>query len=156
MASSKPEIQYVRFCTDGSAARQPVWEPAPKKKKKNLPKPAVRKKIDLYLDPLAMVGLLLAVVMVFLMTVGAMQLYRAQVREQALQRYIQSLEEEKDALEEKYRDSYDLEQVRLIAESMGMVPRSQVPVIVIAEPEPEEQPMSFWEHIELFLVDLLA
>lgn len=156
MASSKPEIQYVRFCTDGSAARQPVWELAPKKKKKNLPKPAVRKKIDLYLDPLAMVGLLLAVVMVFLMTVGAMQLYRAQVREQALQRYIQSLEEEKDALEEKYRDSYDLEQVRQIAESMGMVPRSQVPVIVIAEPEPEEQPMSFWEHIELFLVDLLA
>ena len=156
MASGKPEIQYVRFCTDGSAARQPTWEPAPKKKKKNLPKPVARKKIDLYLDPLAMVGLLLAVVMVILMTVGAMQLYRAQVREQALQRYIQSLEEEKDALEEKYRDSYDLEQVRQIAESMGMVPRSQVPVLVIPEPEPEEQPMSFWEHIELFLVDLLA
>lgn len=158
MAVWKPEIQYVRFYTDGSAARQPELneQEAPRKAEKKAKKAAPRKKITIFVDPLAVTGLVLAFVMAVMMIVGAVQLYHLQSQEQMLQSKISQLEEKKIALKATYDDSYDLEQVAQAAELMGLIPRSQAQVVMIAVPEPQEVKVSMWDHVLLFLADLMA
>ena len=70
----KPDVQYVRFVTDGSAARVAEWLPV--KAKTRLPKIKKRKAkaSAIYLDPLAFVGILLSCVMLVLMVVMAILL----------------------------------------------------------------------------------
>ena len=71
----KEEIRYIQFYTDGSAAKKiaPRWPAATPKKK-----PAQKKKQILYVDPLALGGVIVAAVMLVLMIIGVCKLNAVQ------------------------------------------------------------------------------
>ena len=67
------------------------------------------------------------------------------------------LEAENTYLQRQYSSSYDLNEIRLAAESMGLVPIEQVEHITVAVPEiVEEEPISWWEGILLEIKALFA
>ena len=85
----KPEIQYIgQFYTYGSEAKQPELKPIPGKSAPAA-KPVQQKKIKVYVDPVALAGIVVAVAMVIMMAVStvqyvhAVEAYEAMVRARA-------------------------------------------------------------------------
>lgn len=151
------EVQYVSFYTAGSAAMkiEPVSEP---KKKANLPKQRRAKKIRIFVDPMALIGGCVAVVMLVMMLSGLGQLYAARQQEAQLQDYITRLAEQNIMLDAQFQAGYDANEIYDVAIGMGMIPadqaeRVQVSVQIPAEVEEEH---SAWENIYTFLVGLFA
>lgn len=152
----KPDIQYIRFYTDGSTARQP--EPRVPKRKP-LPRPRVQKRTVtlVHIDPLAVLGIVIAAVMLVLMAVGAFRLEKARERQSGMALYVDSLEEQNERLEEKYRAGYDLDTVEDAALALGMVPAEQIRQVSIQVAQPEEpQTLDFWQQIGEFFRNLFA
>lgn len=156
----KSDIQYVRYTFDGNAARQLELEPA--RKHKSLPKPRVhkRKRITLRIDPLAIGGIVVAVVMATLMMLGLYELRAAQQQQMQMQRYIWELKEEKKELQEVYSTGYDLDEVRNTAMALGLVPIEELEQrtiqVVLPVPEPVEEEPTIWETVTAFFEELFA
>ncbi len=152
----KPEIEYVRYYTAGSAAkvleRRPV-SPKPKVNRKHAPV----KKIVIPFDSIAVIGTAVAVVMFVCMLVGFYQLTKVNSQIVKTENAISTMKAENTRLQEKYKQSYNLEAVKTAAVSMGLVPRDQVKHITIHLPEPveEEQP-SWWESFVESFKELFA
>lgn len=150
-----PEIRYIQFYADGNAARQIEL---PLQPRKQLPKPRHRKqkKIVLHVDLIAMAGLVVAAVMLILMMTGLAELNAVNKEVARMESYVAQLENEKIQLENTYRESYDLESVRLEALEKGFIPAEQAKVVSIPVTHAmlEEQPAehSFWT----FLTGLFA
>ena len=151
------EVQYVSFYTAGSAAMkiEPVSEP---KKKANLPKQRRAKKIRIFVDPMALIGGCVAMVMLVMMLVGLGQLQAARQQEAQLQAYVERLEAENTKLDAKFQAGYDAQEIYDVAIGMGMIPaeqanRVQVSVNIPAEVEEEH---SAWENFYTFLLGLFA
>ena len=127
----RSDIQYVQFYTDGSAARQ--FEPKPQQPKKKLqqPRPRRRKKIVLYVDFIAVAGMLVASVMLLLMLTGMSGLTRINEEVSHLEAYVAELESENLELHKTYREGYDLEQIREQALEMGMIPAARATHVTI-------------------------
>lgn len=150
-----PEIRYIQFYADGSAARQ--FE-LPLQPQKQFPKPQHRKqkKIVLHVDLIAMAGLAVAAVMLILMMTGLAELNAVNEEVARMESYVAQLENEKIQLENTYRESYDLESIRLEALEKGFIPAEQAKVVSVPVTHAmlEEQPAehSFWT----FLTGLFA
>ena len=150
-----PEIRYIQFYADGSAARQ--FE-LPLQPQKQFPKPRHRKqkKIVLHVDLIAMAGLVVAAVMLILMMTGLAELNAVNEEVARMESYVAQLENEKIQLENTYRESYDLEDIRLEAVEKGFIPAEQAKVVSVPVTHAmlEEQPAehSFWT----FLTGLFA
>lgn len=150
-----PEIRYIQFYADGNAARQIEL---PLQPRKQLPKPRRRKqkKIVLHVDLIAMAGLVVAAVMLILMMTGLAELNAVNKEVARMESYVAQLENEKIQLENTYRESYDLESVRLEALEKGFIPAEQAKVVSVPVTHAmlEEQPAehSFWT----FLTGLFA
>ena len=150
-----PEIRYIQFYADGNAARQIEL---PLQPRKQLPKPRHRKqkKIVLHVDLIAMAGLVVAAVMLILMMTGLAELNAVNEEVARMESYVAQLENEKIQLENTYRESYDLESVRLEALEKGFIPAEQAKVVSVPVTHAmlEEQPAehSFWT----FLTGLFA
>ena len=72
----KPEIQYIgQFYVYGSEARQ-LEHKKQRKPKTKLPMARVRKVEKISVDPVALGGIVVAVALLVVMAVGALQLYR--------------------------------------------------------------------------------
>ena len=154
MARSR-DIQYVQYYTGGSAARQVSYPE--KKKPQPQPKAQSRKLPVLALDPVAILGTVVALVMLACMVVGFVQVCNANTQVELLQAQVAQLEAENTYLQRQYSGSYDLNEIRLAAESMGLVPIEQVEHITVAVPEiVEEEPVSWWEGILLEIKALFA
>lgn len=153
----RPDVQYIRFYTDGSAARQIEQKPEGKKKQARAAYPRRQSKIVIHLDPLPLAGILISAVMMVLMVVGLVQLCDAQAQAQRMDSYVQKLTQENERLTEEYKSGYDLSAVGEMALALGMVPAEQIDRIPIAVtiPEPEPEP-SAWEQFVDFLSALLA
>ncbi len=149
------DVQYIRFYTDGSAARK-VAPVAPLKTIK-LPKTKKHKKITLHIDPIAIGGIVMAAVMLILMLVGVAQLTNTRQELVSMQSYVQTLQEEKISLEATYEQGYDLEAVEQTALALGLVPKEEVKHVSIRVPQPkiEEEPGA-WEQFYTFLTGLFA
>lgn len=150
------EIRYVSSYMIGSAACQ--LEPVQQKKKTvRLPKAPKQKKLLICVDPLTILGFVVAFAMIIAMTVGVVQLKAARNEAAALKSYVASLEAEKAELSQTYREGYDLEEIRRYAEAMGYIPMSQAQTIYIhvEEPQVPEEPGA-WEEFCLFLAGLFA
>lgn len=109
--------RYVRFYTFGSTAAKLEQERGaslPKYKK-----PAKRRPIPF--DPVAFAGSAVAVLLAVLMVVGFWQVAHTTAQVHSLQTRIVGLELEQQMLEECYESSYDLNEVRVAALSMGMI-----------------------------------
>ena len=153
--AQRTDIQYIRFYTDGSAARKaaPVSYVEPRKK----PKTKKQKATVIYIDPLAVVGIAAAAVLLIMMVVGLVGFYNAQHQMQVMESYVQDLTQQNQQLQEEYKAGYDLEEIRKIAEALGMVPKEDVESIIINIPAPEPQPEpTFWEKVGTFLSGLFA
>ncbi len=155
--AKKPEIQYVgQFYVYGSEA-QAV---APKKRPHfQLPKPRLElEKIEkIYVDPVALIGLAVAVVMLVCMVVGAVQVKNSWQEYQQMSHYLSELQRENARLEHSYHISYDMAEVEAKALAMGMVPMEQIPTmsvrVTVPAPEVEE---TAWDEFVWFVKGLFA
>lgn len=148
------DVQYLGGYMYGSAAPK-IDMPKPRKTaRRRAPKQA--KKIVLRIDPLAILGTVVAIVMLVLLAVGYFKLMDARQELAAMDAYVQTLRQENVALQEEYDAGYDLENVEQTALALGMVPVEQVQHITIHVQEPVPAQPSKWEQIRLFLVGLFA
>lgn len=151
----RPDVQYVRYYTDGSAARQP--EPKAPRKRQQLPKVKQQPKQTLYIQPMAIAGVLLSVVMLVMMIAGSVELYHAQQEKKAMQGYVLYLSKENMIDRAEYEEDLDLETIEKSALALGMIPVAEAKQIKISVPVTEvvEEP-GFWEKTILFLEGLFA
>lgn len=148
------DVQYLCGYTDGTAARK-IEMPKPRKAaRKNTAKRS--KRIVLQIDPLAIMGTLVAGVMLVLLTVGVFKLMDARQEMVQMDAYVQSLRQENEALQKEYDAGYDLENVKQTAQALGMVPMEQVKQVTIHVEAPQQVQPSRWEQIRLFLAGLFA
>ncbi len=154
---AKKENRYIQFYTPGSAAvkvaiqHEDTWSP--------LPEPKPQKKITISVDPVAVLGFVVAVCMLILMAVGVTQLNQTRREVATLERYVAQLTAENYALEATYRDGYKLERVRQQALDMGMIPVEEVPVssIYVTLPTVEiVEEETLWSQITTFMTSLFA
>lgn len=142
------DVQYIRFYSYGSAAEK-VELPAKEKKKITRPMPSleqVGRKI-LKMDALALTGIVVAAVMLVCMLIGLVQVNAATTRLQQAQILVSQLEAEHDRLKTEYEHGYDLAEIRVSAEAMGMVPVEQVRHVKVKLPEPvAEEEITWWEQ----------
>ena len=139
------DIQYIRFYTDGSAARQ-IEVDQPRRKSK-LPKVHKQKKKVVYVDPLSLAGIV----------VSAIMLLVAHGQQETMEQYIQQLQEQNVSLSATYEASYDLETVERAALAMGMIPAEQAQTITIALPLPEiVEEVTLWNRVTAFFEGIFA
>ena len=144
----QPEIRYINAYVSGTAAPQPEKRPQ-KRTLAQLPKVKKQLRYVIPVDLVALGGILSAVVLVIMLTVGLVQMNQAKNEAQAYQAYAVSLQEENAQLQDTYKSGYDLEEIRQIATAMGMVPVEQVPHLQMQVVTPQEEPEptaleSFW------------
>ena len=154
--AKKYNIQYVNFYTDGSAARKIA--PVLHSENVVMPKQKKQKRKVIYLDPVAVLGMAVAVCMLLMMIVGLAQLTQARGKAVAMEQYVIQLDIENDQLDQMYHDGYDIAEVERTALALGMVPGSQVKQtsIVIPVEEPVVEAVSLWDQIGTFLSSLFA
>ena len=155
--AKKPEIQYVgQFYVYGSEAQKV----APKKRPQfQLPKPKLElQKIEkIYVDPVALVGLAVAVVMLVCMVIGACQIHDSWQEYERMSHYLSTLQQENARLEHNYHIQYDMEEVEAKALAMGLVPLEKIPTmsvrVTVPAPEAEE---TAWDELVWFVEGLFA
>lgn len=149
----RPDVRYIQY-NAGSAA--PKLQPLPKRREAPLPKKRPRVSYTILVDPLALTGIVLAVVMLVLMLVGWSHLSAARQELAQTRQQVEQLRQQTAAAEAEYRQKVDLELVEAAALGMGMVPMEQVQHIQVAiAPYAEPEPTA-WEKITAFLVSFFA
>ena len=150
-----PSVEYVRFRTDGNAARK--VEVAAPIKTMRLPRAKKQKGQPRKIDLLSTTAIVMTVVMMALMVVGLCQLDAARQETAAMQAKVEQLQAKNDELVTYYNDHLDLDQIERTAMAMGMIPMEQATRITIEVPQSvlEEQPGA-WERFTMFLTGLFA
>lgn len=129
--ASESDVQYIRYYTVGSAARE--LAPQVPQRTKAAPRPRKQKKIVLYIDPVAIVGVVTAVVMMIVMILGMVHLNQVQSQAAAMDSYVEQLTAENALMTEQYASGYDLADVEQTAVALGMVPADQVSRVQLGE-----------------------
>ena len=156
--NQKPKIQYVgQFYVHGSEARQLQPQEEKRQAKTRLPLARIQKIEKVYVDPVALLGIAVAVVMLVTMVLGAVQLKRDWDQYERVSAYVSELKRENASLNHAYRLSYDLEDIKSKALAMGMVPKSELQTMAVTVSVPKAQPeMTRMEEIRFFLEGLFA
>ena len=150
-----PDIQYIRFYTDGSAAKKVA--PIAPLQTIRLPKLKIHKKIVLHIDPVAICGIIMAAVMLVLMTVGALQLQSTRKELETMSSYVDVLQQENETLQTTLSGGYNIAEIERTALALGLVPKEQVKHVAIQVPAMEqEQAPNSWEQFYTFLTGLFA
>ena len=157
--AQKLRIEYVQFYTDGSAAKKVDVKPVEQKEFDPIvfapPVPYKRKKV--FIDPVAILGMLVAICMFFTITVGIIELRNAQIERYQMEQYVLHLSEIHTQRQEAFRAAYDMEEVDRTARALGMVPASEVShkTIDMTLPVVEAEP-TLLESAGTFLAGLFA
>ena len=156
--AAKPEIQYVgQFYIYGSEARK--LEPKRQERKKTtvLEQSKTEQTRVISVDPVALVGLLVAAAMLVCLAVCATQIGDTWQEYEAVSNYMTQLMMENSSLKHEYVNSFDLAEVEATALALGMIPATEANTIILpvhiptAEPEP-----TFWEDLVWFAQGLFA
>ena len=149
------EIQYVNAYVSGSVAYTMAMPE--QRKTAKLPKPRRKNLLVIHVDPAAVCGILVAVLLLTLMGVGCLRLQEAKRETVALQNYVATLQAENQTLKDTYANSFDLQEAEDIAKTMGMIPVEQVPTIMLEVNVPQtlEEPTA-WQAFCTFLAGLFA
>ncbi|MBQ3191986.1 MAG: hypothetical protein IJB59_00235 [Oscillospiraceae bacterium] len=153
----KPKIQYVgQFYVHGSEARK--LELLEKKQAKTrLPMERLQKIEKIYVDPVAILGIVVAIVMLAVMVVGVMQIQEDWAEYEQMSSYVSSLKKTHADKAQEYRDSYDLEDIRTKAHALGLIPKEEAKTMTIVVTMPEPEPtVSRIDEIKWFLEGLFA
>ena len=156
--SQKPKIQYVgQFYIHGSEARQLELQEKRKQARSKLPLERLRKLEVIYLDPVAIFGIVTALVMMTVMILGVLQIRDDWEEYNTMANYVSRLNSENAEMMADYRSQYDLADIRVKAEALGMVPKTdlQVRTVYVTLPVPEPE-MTWLEEIQWFLSGLFA
>ena len=151
------DVRYVNFYTAGSGALKVA--PVIPLESLELPRRAKKKakKLVLYVDPVAVAGIVMATVMTILLVVGFVQLSNARQEEIAMAAYVDSLQQQNQELVAEFEAGYDLNQVEEVAVALGMVPQEQLQKITVKTAESAETPeLSRWNNFWTSFVDLFA
>lgn len=149
------DVQYIQFYTHGNAA--PRVAPAAPIETMQLPRTKKRKVQRIYVDPVATLGIVVAVCMLIMMAVGVSRLQKEQLETDALERYVELLQQENEKLEAKYIAERDLQDVEKTALALGMIPKEQAQQVSIQVELPKiPQQESLWNRIGTFLTGLFA
>ena len=156
--NQKPKIQYVgQFYIHGSEARQLQLQEQKRQAKTKLPLARIQKIEKIYVDPVALAGILVSVVMLVTMVLGAIQLKRDWDQYEQVSSYVSELKRENARKNHAYRLSYDLADIESKALAMGLVPRSELQTMTVNVTVPEKEPeLTRMEEIRFFLEGLFA
>ena len=147
--------RYVRYYTFGSTAAK--LEKA--ERKAALPEyKTTQKRKPINFDPVSVLGNTVAVLLAVLMLVGIVQVAGTAAQVRDMQTKVTALELEQEMLLEKYESGYDLEEVRIAAESMGMIPAEEAVRVSVQVPEVpmEVQTLSWWDSFVMGLRQFFA
>ena len=156
--NQKPKIQYVgQFYIHGSEARQLELQEKKKQAKGRLPLERLRKAEAIYLDPVAILGIVAALVLLAAMTLGSLQILEDWQEYRTMSSYVTWLNSEHAIKTAEYRTKYDLEDIRMKAQALGMVPREELEIshVYVTVPQPELE-MTWWEEVQWFFEGLFA
>ena len=155
MTQRRP-IEYVQFYTVGTAAKK-VEVAKPKLAEPVFLPPIVHKRKKVYVDPVPVLGMLVAVCMLFTMLIGVNHLRQVRQDTEAMEQYVLHLQQVNDEKQELYHNSYSLEEIEKTAIALGMVPADQVlhQIIDVTEPPTQEEP-SLFDSVGTFLSGLFA
>ena len=151
------DVRYVQFYTQGSAAKRIAPAAIPLISK--LPKPKKRKIQRIYVDPVATLGIVVAVSMLIMMVVGISQLRVEQQKTAQMMSYVERLQQENDSLQAEYLAECNMEEVEKTALALGMIPREDAlytPIEVELPQLESAQQASIWQRIGTFLTGLFA
>lgn len=152
----KPKIQYIgQFYVHGSEARALELQEQKKKTKTKLPMAGLEKIEKIYIDPVAVAGIAVAVLLLITMVIGALQLRNDWQAYEKMESYVSYLKSENARLTHEYRSSYDLEEIEMKALALGLVPKSQLEAkqvrVTMPVPEPEltleDEILRFWHGL---------
>ena len=154
----KPEIQYIgQFYVHGSEAKAVEIKQEEKKSEYKLPLHRFQKVEKIHVDPLAICSIALAAVLLVCMVVGTLQIQSAWQDLEAANRYFYNQEAIHRQRVSEYHASYNLEEIRAAAQTMGMIPVAEAKTmeITVTVPEPQAEP-TLWDDIVWFLEGLFA
>ena len=156
--NQKPKIQYVgQFYVHGSEARQLQLQEQKRQAKTKLPLARIQRIEKIYVDPVALAGIAVAVVMLVTMVLGAIQIKRDWDQYERVSAYVSELKRENARISHVYRSSYDLEDIKSKALAMGLVPKSELQTLSVTVTVPESEPeLTRLQEIEYFLEGLFA
>lgn len=154
----KPDIEYIeKYYSYGSEAKVVELKPVYRKPKTQLPKPKKEPITTVSVDPVALCGLVVAVVMLLVMISGIIQFNLACQEHAALRSQLTALQDENVRLNHDYHTGYDLEDVKAQALAIGMVPVEQVKTIHVDVVVPvREADPTFWDDLVWFITGLFA
>lgn len=154
----KPDIQYIRFYTDGSAAKQ-VQEKDRRQKKYALSKAPrhENKPRVIRIDPLAVGGILISAVMLVLMIAGTVELFSVRNQADQMEQYVAQLYARNIELRSDYESGYDIDEIQRSANALGLVPIADktVTVCVPVQNVRISQP-DVWQRLSQFFQGLFA
>ena len=154
----KPDIEYIqKYYSYGTEAKVIEFKPLQNTEKPAVPRPKKQKKTTVYIDPIALCGLIVAVVMLVVMAVGVVQFSAVCAQHQQMLQYLTQLKDENVRLNHEYHTGYDLEEVRATALALGMIPVEEAQTISVQVSVPQREPeMTAWDEFIWFLSGLFA
>lgn len=154
----KPDVQYIRYYTDGSAAKQVQDKPSRQKKYalSKAPRQHSEQKVT-RIDPLAVGGILISAVMLILMVVGTVELFTIRKQADQMEQYVAQLYAQNIELRSDYESGYDLDEIQRSANALGLVPIEEKTITVsipsqnirLAQPD-------VWQRLSQFFQGLFA
>ncbi|MBO5868569.1 MAG: hypothetical protein J6Q54_06660 [Oscillospiraceae bacterium] len=117
------DVQYVSFYATGSSALKVT--PVVPLKTEVLPKQRKVKKLTLFIDPMAVAAISLALVMSILLGVGITELNNVRQEEANMASYLNILQTENVTLQEAYAQGLDLQMIEDNALALGMIPAEE-------------------------------
>ena len=135
----KPDIEYIdKFYSYGSEAKIIEFAPNKPKAKTTLPKPLQEKKLCIAIDPLALCGIVVAVVMILVMGIGLMDFKAAVLENRAVAEWLDDVRDEHVMLEYQYHQSYNVDEVEETVRALGMIRAEKAPVVAISVTVPQQ------------------
>lgn len=156
--TQKPKIQYVgMFYVHGSEAKKLQEEQRRKEARTKLPLERLRKMEAIYIDPVALISIAVAVLMLVTMVYGVLRITKDWTEYRQMSAYVSELNLENANLYQEYRENIDLEDVYTKAVALGMLPVEEVPTRTITVHVPEAPVEPTWmERTTAFFAGLFA
>lgn len=156
--AQKPKIQYVgQFYVHGSEARALQLEEERKKAKARRPLARLQQVELIYVDPVAVVSIVVSFIMLATMITGALALKSDWAEYDQMATYVSFLNKQNARLEKEYREGYDLADIESKALALGLVPADQLKTRTVAVTVPVEEPEpSRVDQIRNYFEDMFA
>lgn len=155
--TQRMQAQYVQFYIDGSTAKK--IQPVTPKKEKPVQKTKIQMqaRTKIYVDPVAIFSVVVALCMILTIAVGMIRLNVTNRQVEQMENYVVYMHRQYKTIKNQYEDSYKIEDIEKTALALGMVPADQIEsqTLMLDAPTAVEEP-TLWESVGTFLTGLFA